>query len=42
MYYPKSQIKTNLFTNGNEYFLSTNGESYTGYYYKTPKPQEAD
>ena len=39
MYYPKSQIKTNLFTNGDEYYLSTNGESYKGYYYKTSNGQ---
>ena len=34
-YYPKSQIKTNLYTNGSEYTLtqnSTNG--YKGYYFK--------
>lgn len=35
MYYPKSQITANLYTNGNELFL--NGESYTGYYFKTSK-----
>jgi len=35
MYYPKSQIKTNLYTNGNEYSLSTTNESYKGYYYET-------
>jgi hypothetical protein len=39
MYYPKSQIKTNLFTNGSEYFLTTTGESYVGYYYKTSTGQ---
>jgi hypothetical protein len=39
MYYPKSQIKTNLFTNGDEYYISTNGESYKGYYYKTSNGQ---
>ena len=32
MYFPKSQITPNLYTNGNEFFL--NGESYTGYYFK--------
>lgn len=32
-YYPKSQIKTNLYTNGNELF-TTDGTSYTGYYYQ--------
>jgi hypothetical protein len=35
MYYPKSQIKTNLYTNGDEYILSTNQQNYKGYYYKT-------
>jgi hypothetical protein len=34
MYYPKSQIKTDLFTNGNEYILSTTKEEYKGYYYE--------
>ena len=34
MYYPKSQIKPNLFTNGGEYILSTTKEEYKGYYYK--------
>lgn len=33
MYYPKSQITPNLYTIGNELFLD--GESYTGYYFKT-------
>jgi hypothetical protein len=34
MYYPKSQVKPNLFTNGGEYILSTTKEEYKGYYYK--------
>jgi hypothetical protein len=34
MYYPKSQIKPNLFTNGKEYMLSTTKEEYKGHYYK--------
>ncbi len=34
MYFPKSQIKSNLFTNGNEYILSTTKEEYKGYYYE--------
>ena len=34
MYYPKSQVKSNLFTNGGEYILSTTKEEYKGYYYK--------
>ena len=32
-YYPKSQIKTNLYSSG-EYVLSTTKEQYTGYYYE--------
>ena len=49
-YYPKSQIKTNLYTNGNEYQLSTTQIEYIGYYYelsngdiftgKTPEDEE--
>ncbi len=35
MYYPKSQIKLNLYTNGGEFILSTTGEIYKGDYYKT-------
>lgn len=34
MYFPKSQIKTNLYTNGGEYILSTTREEYKGYYYE--------
>lgn len=34
MYYPKSQIKTNLYSNG-DYILSTTLIPYTGYYYET-------
>lgn len=33
-YYPKSQILTNLYTNGDEYVLSTNQEEYVGDYYE--------
>ena len=33
MYYPKSQITPDLYTNGQEYFLSTTGENYIGSYY---------
>jgi len=33
-YYPLSQIKSNLYTNGDEYVLSTTREAYTGYYYE--------
>lgn len=35
MYYPKSQIKTGLYTNGDEYILSTTKEGYIGPYYET-------
>ena len=34
-YYPKSQFKTNLYTNGGKYILSTTLEPYIGYYYQT-------
>lgn len=34
MYYPKSQIKPNLYTNGKEFILSTTKETYKGAYYK--------
>ena len=33
-FYPKSQIKQNLYTNGDEYILSTTKEEYKGYYYE--------
>jgi hypothetical protein len=33
MYFPSSQIKNNLHTNGGEYILSTTKENYIGYYY---------
>ena len=33
MYYPKSQIKTNLYTNGDEYVIELTQSPYTGYYY---------
>ena len=35
MYYPKSQIKTNLYTNGDEYVIESTQIPYTGYYYLT-------
>jgi hypothetical protein len=35
MYYPKSQVKTGLYTNGNEYALVTTQEEYIGYYFET-------
>jgi len=33
-YYPLSQIKPNLYTNGGEYILSTTKLDYIGYYYE--------
>jgi hypothetical protein len=33
-YYPKSQIKTNLYTNGEELVYKTTLEQYIGFYYK--------
>lgn len=33
-YYPKSQIKTNLYTNGGEFNLSTTKQEYIGSYYE--------
>ena len=38
-YYPKSQIKPNLYTNGDEYTLLDTGEIYKGYYFKTSTGQ---
>lgn len=35
MYFPKSQITPNLYTNGGEYVISSTQENYTGYYFKT-------
>jgi len=35
MYYPKSQVKTNLFTNGGDFILRNNSAPYKGYYYET-------
>jgi hypothetical protein len=35
MYYPKSQIKSNLYTNGEEYVYASDKTVYTGYYYTT-------
>jgi hypothetical protein len=33
-YYPKTQINTNLYTNGSEFNSSTTKNSYQGYYYE--------
>jgi hypothetical protein len=35
MYYPLSQITSNLYTNGNEFIYLNNRSSYIGYYWKT-------
>lgn len=34
MYYPKSQITPNLYTNGNEFVILDSNQPYVGYYYK--------
>jgi hypothetical protein len=39
-YYPLSQIKTDLYTNGGEYSLSTNKGRYVGYYYEVSTGQK--
>lgn len=36
-YYPKSQIKTNLFTEGGQLENKSTGEEYVGYYWQTSK-----
>lgn len=33
-YFPKSQIQTNLYTEGEEYVIASSKESYTGFYFK--------
>lgn len=39
-YYPKSQILTNLYTNGGEYVLSTTNLNYVGPYYEIATGQK--
>ena len=34
-YFPLSQIKTNLYTNGGEFALTTTKQEYVGYYWTT-------
>ena len=34
MYFPKSQITPNLYTNGGEFILTSTNQNYIGYYYK--------
>ena len=36
-YYPKSQVKTNLYTNGGEYARLDNSKAYKGFYWKNSK-----
>ena len=50
MYFPKTQVITDLYTNGNEYMTSNNNQVYVGYYWETSfgekftgkNPQEAN
>ena len=35
MYYPKSQIKSDLYTNGGEFVIASNQEDYEGHYFIT-------
>ena len=35
MYFPKTQVITDLYTNGNEYMTSNNNQIYVGYYWET-------
>jgi|TARA_B110000967_G_scaffold178101_1_gene192666 hypothetical protein len=39
MYYPKSQIKTDLYTNGKKFITSRDGNEYQGYYFSTSDNQ---
>lgn len=39
MYYPKSQVKTSLYTNGGEFFRTDNQLEYKGYYWQNSKDQ---
>jgi hypothetical protein len=39
MYYPKSQIEPNLYTNGEEYVISSTDEGYKGFYYEISSGQ---
>ena len=39
-YYPKSQILTNLYTNGGEYVLSSTNQEYIGSYYELSSGQK--
>ena len=35
MYYPQSQLKTNLYTKGGEYYVGNDKQNYKGYFYLT-------
>ena len=39
MYYPLSQITSNLHTNGGEFVIKNTNTPYVGYYWKTSKGQ---
>ena len=39
MYYPQSQIKTNLYTNGGEFVVKSTDQNYVGSYWKTSSGQ---
>ncbi len=39
MYYPLSQIKVNLYTNGGEYVYLSTKKNYIGYYWQTSKQE---
>ena len=39
-YFPKSQIKPNLITDGNEYMILSTGTPYSGFYYKISTGQK--
>ena len=38
-YFPPNRIKTNLYTQGDEYIIESTGKKYTGYYWKTSSGQ---
>jgi hypothetical protein len=35
MYFPKSKIKTNLYTNGGEFIITSTSQNYIGYYWES-------
>ena len=36
-YYPKSQVKTDLYTKGGQFQIKSTKKEYTGYYWKNSK-----